>query len=122
MAPRHPTVGETVRHWTTANFRQFQLARNPVVWLLSPLVGVATGVAAIGFRLAIGVFQWPWLGTMTENVTEAAGRQPWWVILIAPAGVPHRFTNTGSGPFRSLDIHLSDHVITEWLDEEHPGH
>ncbi|MEZ4562962.1 MAG: cupin domain-containing protein [Thermomicrobiales bacterium] len=43
-------------------------------------------------------------------------------ILIAPAGVPHRFTNTGSGPFRSLDIHLSDHVITEWLDEEHPGH
>ena len=39
-------------------------------------------------------------------------------ILIAPAGVPHKFTNTGSGYFRSLDIHLSDHFITEWLDDE----
>ena len=42
-------------------------------------------------------------------------------ILIAPAGVHHRFTNTGSGPFRSLDIHLSDHFITEWLEEEATG-
>ncbi|MCB1489391.1 MAG: chloride channel protein [Bauldia sp.] len=85
MAPRHPTVGETVRHWTTANFRRFQLGRNPVVWLLAPLVGLATGVASILFRLAIGAFQWPWLGTMTESVTAAAREQPWWVILLAPA-------------------------------------
>jgi mannose-6-phosphate isomerase-like protein (cupin superfamily) len=42
-------------------------------------------------------------------------------ILIAPAGVPHKFTNTGSGHFRSIDIHLSDHFITEWLEEEATG-
>lgn len=48
-----------------------------------------------------------------DDVTIATPGQ----ILIAPAGVPHKFTNTGSGPFRSLDIHLSDHFITEWLEE-----
>jgi mannose-6-phosphate isomerase-like protein (cupin superfamily) len=42
-------------------------------------------------------------------------------ILIAPAGVPHKFTNKGSGSFQSLDIHLSDHFITEWLEEEPTG-
>lgn len=39
-------------------------------------------------------------------------------ILIAPAGVPHKFTNTGSGNFQSLDIHLNDHFITDWLEED----
>jgi mannose-6-phosphate isomerase-like protein (cupin superfamily) len=42
-------------------------------------------------------------------------------ILVAPAGVPHKFTSTGNGPFRSLDIHLNDHFITVWLEEEPTG-
>ncbi|MCK4275087.1 MAG: chloride channel protein, partial [Phycisphaerae bacterium] len=52
---------------------------------MAPLIGLATGVAAILFRLAIGVFQWPWLGTMSENMAMAARAQPWWVIMLAPA-------------------------------------
>ncbi|MEQ8695252.1 MAG: chloride channel protein, partial [Bauldia litoralis] len=70
---------------TIPNLRIFQQGRHPVVWLLAPLVGLATGGAAILFRLAIGAIQWPWLGTMSESVTAAARQQPWWVILLAPA-------------------------------------
>jgi mannose-6-phosphate isomerase-like protein (cupin superfamily) len=33
-----------------------------------------------------------------------------------PAGVPHGFTNTGDGPLRQVDIHLSPSFSTTWLD------
>ena len=36
-------------------------------------------------------------------------------IAIAPAGMPHAFTNTGDGPLRQIDIHLSRTFDTEWL-------
>jgi len=49
-----------------------------------------------------------------EETIPARGGQ----ILIAPAGVPHKFTNTGPGQLRQLDIHLNDHFITEWLEDE----
>src|SRR4051812_36367887 len=38
-------------------------------------------------------------------------------ILIAPARVPHKFTNTGNDRITSIDIHLSDHYIIEWLED-----
>lgn len=56
-----------------------------MVWLLAPLIGLATGAAAILFRVAIGVFQLPWLGTMIEAVAKVARAEPWWVIIMAPA-------------------------------------
>ena len=51
--------------------------------------------------------------TVGDAEIEARGGQ----ILIAPAGVPHKFINTGGGPLRQLDIHLSDRFETEWLEE-----
>ncbi|KZE94790.1 hypothetical protein AVP42_00717 [Agromyces sp. NDB4Y10] len=33
-----------------------------------------------------------------------------------PAGVWHRFTNTGDGPLRMLCIHASDTIIQIWAD------
>jgi mannose-6-phosphate isomerase-like protein (cupin superfamily) len=36
-------------------------------------------------------------------------------IVIVPAGVPHRFWNSGDGPLRQVDIHLSERFVTEWL-------
>jgi mannose-6-phosphate isomerase-like protein (cupin superfamily) len=51
--------------------------------------------------------------TVGEATIEASGGQ----ILVAPAGTPHKFVNTGSGPLRQLDIHLSDHFVTEWLED-----
>ena len=31
-------------------------------------------------------------------------------IVVAPAGVPHKFVNTGSGPLRQVDIHPSGRI------------
>jgi mannose-6-phosphate isomerase-like protein (cupin superfamily) len=36
-------------------------------------------------------------------------------IVIIPAGAPHRFVNSGDGPLRQIDIHVSSHFATEWL-------
>jgi mannose-6-phosphate isomerase-like protein (cupin superfamily) len=36
-------------------------------------------------------------------------------VLIVAAETPHAFTNTGDGPLRQIDIHLSRTFQTEWL-------
>jgi mannose-6-phosphate isomerase-like protein (cupin superfamily) len=36
-------------------------------------------------------------------------------IVIVPPETPHSFTNSGSGPLRQIDIHVSPTFITEWL-------
>jgi mannose-6-phosphate isomerase-like protein (cupin superfamily) len=37
-------------------------------------------------------------------------------ILVARAGQAHAFVNSGSGPLRQVDIHLSPTFSTEWLN------
>jgi quercetin dioxygenase-like cupin family protein len=36
-------------------------------------------------------------------------------VVILPADTPHAFTNTGDGPLRQIDIHLSPSFDTTWL-------
>ena len=36
-------------------------------------------------------------------------------FVVAPAGVPHAFKNTGSGRLITVDIHASPVFKTEWL-------
>jgi len=36
-------------------------------------------------------------------------------ILIAHAGQPHGFVNSGDGRLRQIDIHVSQRFVTEWL-------
>jgi mannose-6-phosphate isomerase-like protein (cupin superfamily) len=36
-------------------------------------------------------------------------------IAIVPAGMPHKFVNSGDGPLRQIDIHVSPRFDTEWL-------
>ncbi|GHO64059.1 cupin [Ktedonobacter sp. SOSP1-52] len=38
-------------------------------------------------------------------------------IVIVPAGVPHKFLNSGEGLLRQIDIHASPKFITEWLED-----
>jgi CIC family chloride channel protein len=85
MALRDVKLVDIVGHSAVTHFKLFRESRQPIVWLASPLIGLATGGAAILFRLAIGAFQLPWLHTMSESVAAAARQQPWWVVLIAPA-------------------------------------
>jgi len=37
-------------------------------------------------------------------------------IVIVPPGTPHKFVNSGEGPLRQVDIHVSRRFITEWLE------
>jgi mannose-6-phosphate isomerase-like protein (cupin superfamily) len=47
-----------------------------------------------------------------ERIEAVAG-----MILVAPAGSPHRFENLGPGRLLQVDIHSSDRFITDWLDD-----
>jgi len=69
----------------TANVSEFLGERQPLVWVMALGIGVAAAYAAILFRLAIRLFQLPWLGTMDKATTAAAMQLPWWLILLAPA-------------------------------------
>jgi mannose-6-phosphate isomerase-like protein (cupin superfamily) len=37
-------------------------------------------------------------------------------IVVVPAGNPHAFVNSGDGPLRQIDIHVSPGFVTEWLE------
>ncbi len=73
--------------WTgiEPNLRFFLTNRQPLVWILALIIGFSVAIASIAFRFAIGLVQWPWLGTTSENVASAAGHTSWIMILLAPA-------------------------------------
>ena len=48
-----------------------------------------------------------------DEVIEARGGQ----VVVVPAGVAHKFVNSGAGPLRQVDIHASERSITEWLED-----
>jgi mannose-6-phosphate isomerase-like protein (cupin superfamily) len=37
-------------------------------------------------------------------------------IVVVPADTPHAFRNTGAGPLRQVDVHVSPRFATEWLE------
>ena len=51
--------------------------------------------------------------TAGEEIIEARGGQ----VVMVPAGVPHKFVNTGAGRLRQIDIHASERFVTEWLED-----
>ena len=50
--------------------------------------------------------------TAGDDTIEATGGQ----VLVVPAGMPHKFVNSGDGPLRQIDIHASERLVTEWLE------
>ena len=78
-------LSDALVSWIAPNVRMFRSSRQPLLWLLAVAVGTAVALAAIVFREAIGLVQYPWLKTTSELVASAAAEQPWWVILAAPA-------------------------------------
>lgn len=77
----HNALVERFQH----NFNEFLTDRQPLTWLLGLFIGIAVGYAALAFRFLIGIFQLPWLGTISAKVATAAATVPWWNILLAPA-------------------------------------
>ena len=51
--------------------------------------------------------------TVGDETIEATGGQ----IVIAPAGAPHKFVNSGTRRSRHIDIHTSRRMITDWLED-----
>ena len=51
-----------------------------------------------------------------ETIEVSAGQ-----IVVAPAGVPHKFVNSGSGPLRQVDIHPSGRIQQVNIPEDAPG-
>ena len=47
-----------------------------------------------------------------QTIDAAAGQ-----ILVVPAGVPHKFTNTGTAVAHHIDIHTSAKMETTWLEQ-----
>jgi mannose-6-phosphate isomerase-like protein (cupin superfamily) len=39
-------------------------------------------------------------------------------VVVAPAGVPHKFVNSGTGPLRQVDIHPSGRIRQENIPED----
>ncbi len=56
-------------------------------------------------------------GSATFNIGSATVDATAGQIAIVPAGVPHKFVNSGAGPLRQIDIHRSPRFITEWLED-----
>ncbi|QBD76347.1 cupin domain-containing protein [Ktedonosporobacter rubrisoli] len=48
----------------------------------------------------------------TETLEIQAGQ-----IVIVPAGIPHKFRNSGTVPLKQVDLHLSKQIVTEWLED-----
>jgi quercetin dioxygenase-like cupin family protein len=55
--------------------------------------------------------------TVGDDIIEATGGQ----IVVAPAGVPHKFVNSGTGRTRHIDIHTSRRMATQWLEGQRSG-
>jgi mannose-6-phosphate isomerase-like protein (cupin superfamily) len=51
--------------------------------------------------------------TAGEETIEASGGQ----VVVVPAGLPHKFVNSGTTRLRQVDIHASDRFVTEWLED-----
>jgi mannose-6-phosphate isomerase-like protein (cupin superfamily) len=50
--------------------------------------------------------------TVGDDTMDVTGGQ----IVVAAAGIPHKFVNSGAGPLRQIDIHANDRFVTEWLE------
>lgn len=50
--------------------------------------------------------------TVGDATIDAIGGQ----IVVVPPDIPHKFVNVGSESACHVDIHVSPHMITTWLD------
>lgn len=58
-------------------------------------------------------------GTATFSIGEDEQREigPGEVVVV-PAGTWHGFVNSGDGPLKQIDIHVSPHFDTEWKNAD----
>ncbi|MCB1508009.1 MAG: chloride channel protein [Hyphomicrobiaceae bacterium] len=74
----------SIRGWVRPNLVYVREHRLWTLWFLAAGIGLGTSLAAVLFREAIAIVQWPWLGTMSENIASAARALDWWMVLLVP--------------------------------------
>jgi quercetin dioxygenase-like cupin family protein len=57
-------------------------------------------------------------GEATVTVGDATIEVSAGQVVVAPAGVPHKFVNSGSGPLRQVDIHPSGRIRQANIPED----
>ncbi|GIL01029.1 MAG: chloride channel protein [Alphaproteobacteria bacterium] len=72
--------------WVEPNLRAWFGSRQPLIWVLALLAGLAVAAAAILFRLMIGWTQLFWLGDTSERVHSIARELPWPLLFLGPVG------------------------------------
>jgi mannose-6-phosphate isomerase-like protein (cupin superfamily) len=50
--------------------------------------------------------------TAGDETVEVKGGQ----VVVVPAGVAHKFVNSGEERLRQVDLHASERYVTEWLE------
>ena len=80
------TLPQQIRKWVAPNTRAFIEDRQPYLWTLALVVGIAVSGAAIAFREMIGIVQLVWLADNSERIITAASNVPWYYIMLAPVG------------------------------------
>jgi quercetin dioxygenase-like cupin family protein len=56
-------------------------------------------------------------GKLTFTVGDETLEAGEGLIVIVPAGVRHKFTNSGDEVARHIDIHTSPRMITDWVED-----
>jgi CIC family chloride channel protein len=67
------------------SLKRFRRNDQLILSILAVVIGVFSGLAAIGFRYAIDLVQRLFYGFGGENVATLAAELPWWHLLLAPA-------------------------------------
>ena len=60
-------------------------------------------------------------GEATFTVGDATIKVTGGQVVVVPAGVPHKFVNSGTGPLRQVDIHPSAHILQVDIPEDASG-
>ena len=56
-------------------------------------------------------------GEATFTIGEETFVADYGQVVLAPAGVPHKFENSGKGILKLTAVHVAPKVVIEWLDE-----
>ena len=56
-------------------------------------------------------------GTATFTIGDETITVDYGQVVLVPAGVPHKFLNSGTGILKLTAVHVAPKVIIEWLDD-----
>ncbi len=74
-----------VKRWVQPNLTAYLDTRQPIILLLSVVIGLGASIAIIAFRLSVQFIQFSWSGVFSERMTGALQEMPVWLIVAAPA-------------------------------------